>query len=64
MTISEICIRRPIFTWVLVAIPVVLGGVAYFGLGVDLFPKVDFPVVLHNRQPSPRPHRGNGNKRY
>ncbi|MBI3838385.1 MAG: efflux RND transporter permease subunit [Planctomycetia bacterium] len=45
MTISEICIRRPVFTWVLVAIPVVLGAVSYFELGVDLFPKVDFPVV-------------------
>ncbi len=27
------------------AIPIVLGIVAYFELGVDLFPKVDFPVV-------------------
>ncbi len=45
MNISEICIRRPVFTWVLVGIPVVLGIVAYFELGVDLFPKVDFPVV-------------------
>lgn len=45
MTISEICIRRPIFTWVLVSAPVVLGLVSYFKLGVDLFPKVDFPVV-------------------
>jgi HAE1 family hydrophobic/amphiphilic exporter-1 len=45
MSISEICIRRPVFTWVLVAIPVVLGLVAYNELGVDLFPKVDFPVI-------------------
>src|SRR5438876_339835 len=45
MTISEVCIRRPVFTWVLVAAPVVLGVVSYFELGVDLFPKVDFPVV-------------------
>src|SRR5262245_32535891 len=45
MSISEICIRRPVFTWVLVGIPVVLGVVAFFDLGVDLFPKVDFPVV-------------------
>ncbi|MCC6510062.1 MAG: efflux RND transporter permease subunit [Pirellulaceae bacterium] len=45
MSISDICIRRPVFTWVLMAIPVVLGIVAYFELGVDLFPKVDFPVV-------------------
>jgi HAE1 family hydrophobic/amphiphilic exporter-1 len=45
MSISDICIRRPVFTWVLVAIPVVLGLVSYFELGVDLFPKVDFPVI-------------------
>ncbi len=44
MTISEVCIRRPVFTWVLVMIPVVLGIVAYNSLGVDLFPNVDFPV--------------------
>lgn len=45
MSVSDLCIRRPVFTWVLMAIPVVLGIVAYFELGVDLFPKVDFPVV-------------------
>lgn len=45
MSISDICIRRPVFTWVLVAIPVVLGLVSYNELGVDLFPKVDFPVI-------------------
>ena len=45
MTLSDVCIRRPVFTWVLVAIPVVLGLVAYTELSVDLFPKVDFPVI-------------------
>jgi len=45
MNLSEICIRRPVFTWVLVAIPVVLGVVSYFSLGVDLFPKVDLSAV-------------------
>src|SRR5580658_3113878 len=44
MTLSDICIKRPVFTWVLVAIPVVLGLVSYGELGVDLFPDVDFPV--------------------
>ena len=44
MSISDICIRRPVFTWVLVASPVVLGILSYFRLGVDLFPNVDFPV--------------------
>jgi HAE1 family hydrophobic/amphiphilic exporter-1 len=45
MTISDVCIRRPVFTWVLVSIPVVLGIVSYVLLGVDLFPKADIPVV-------------------
>ncbi len=44
MTLSDICIKRPVFTWVLVAIPVVLGIVSYGELGVNLFPDVDFPV--------------------
>ena len=45
MTISEVCIRRPVFTWVLVTIPVVLGAFSYFELGVNMLPKVNFPVV-------------------
>jgi hydrophobic/amphiphilic exporter-1 (mainly G- bacteria), HAE1 family len=45
MTLSEVCIRRPVFTWVLVSVPVVLGIVSYALLGVDLFPKADIPVV-------------------
>ena len=48
MHISELCIRRPIFTWVLVSAPVVLGLASYFRLGVDLFPKIDFPVLTIN----------------
>ncbi len=44
MTLSDLCINRPVFTWVLVAIPVVMGLVSYNELGVDLFPDVDFPV--------------------
>jgi len=45
MTVSDVCIKRPVFTWVLVAIPIVLGLVSYNRLGVDLFPNVDFPVA-------------------
>jgi len=44
LNISEICIRRPVFTWVLMLLPVVLGIFSYFSLGVDQFPNVDFPV--------------------
>ncbi|MBC7925062.1 MAG: efflux RND transporter permease subunit [Bryobacteraceae bacterium] len=43
--LAEICIRRPVFATMLVMMLVVLGLDSYRKLGVDLFPKVDFPVV-------------------
>jgi HAE1 family hydrophobic/amphiphilic exporter-1 len=43
--LAEISIRRPVFASVLVLALVVVGGFAYFTLGVDRFPKVDFPNV-------------------
>lgn len=46
MTIWELCIRRPVFTVMLISAPVVLGLAAYPRLGVDLFPNVDLPVVV------------------
>lgn len=46
MSIWDICIRRPIFTAMLVSAPLVLGLAAYKKLGVDLFPNVDLPVVI------------------
>ncbi len=46
MSIWEICIRRPVFTAMLLAAPLVLGIASYFRLGVDLFPNVDLPVVV------------------
>ena len=44
--IWDICIRRPIFTLMLILAPVVLGVASYFRLGVELFPNVDVPVVV------------------
>lgn len=46
MTLWELCIRRPIFTAMLVSAPLVLGLAAYGKLGVDLFPNVDLPIVV------------------
>ncbi len=43
--LAEICVRRPVFASVLILSLVVVGTFAYFTLGVDLFPKVDFPVI-------------------
>src|SRR5262245_42779513 len=44
--IWDICIRRPVFTTMLVLGPVVLGLASYQRLGVELFPNVDVPVVV------------------
>lgn len=46
MTIWDVCIKRPVFTVMLVAAPLVLGLVAYPMLGVDLLPNVELPVVV------------------
>ena len=46
MAIWDICIRRPVFTAMLVLGPVVLGIASYTRLGVELFPNVDVPVVV------------------
>ncbi|HVK13391.1 MAG TPA: efflux RND transporter permease subunit [Gemmataceae bacterium] len=45
MAIWDICIRRPVFTAMLVTAPIVLGLASYLRLGVELFPNVDMPLV-------------------
>jgi HAE1 family hydrophobic/amphiphilic exporter-1 len=43
--LAEICIKRPVFATMLILMLVVLGLDSYRKLGVDLFPKIDFPTV-------------------
>ncbi|MFB3819368.1 MAG: efflux RND transporter permease subunit [Candidatus Methylomirabilales bacterium] len=43
--LAEVSVRRPVFASVLVLSLVIVGLFSYFRLGVDLFPKVDFPIV-------------------
>ena len=43
--LAELCVRRPVFAAVLVLIPVIFGAFGYTRLGVDRFPKIDFPFV-------------------
>ena len=43
--LAQICIRRPVFATMLILALVVLGLNAYRVLGVDLFPKIEFPTV-------------------
>ncbi|MCA9563859.1 MAG: efflux RND transporter permease subunit, partial [Myxococcales bacterium] len=45
MKISDISIRRPVFTAMIMLAIGVFGAVTYSRLAVDLFPDVDFPVV-------------------
>jgi hydrophobic/amphiphilic exporter-1 (mainly G- bacteria), HAE1 family len=44
--LAEVCVKRPVFTGVLMLVIVVLGGVGYTRLGLDQFPNVDLPFVL------------------
>lgn len=44
--LARVCVRRPVFTWVMMLSLVVIGGASFFGLGVDRFPKIDFPVIV------------------
>ncbi len=43
--LAQICIRRPVFATMLILALVVMGLDAYRKLGVDFFPKVEFPIV-------------------
>jgi len=43
--LSNISVRRPVFATVLILVFVVVGIVGYKRLGVDKFPKVDFPMI-------------------
>jgi hydrophobic/amphiphilic exporter-1 (mainly G- bacteria), HAE1 family len=43
--LAELSIKRPVFASVLVLSLVVVGVFSYFNLGVDRFPKVEFPTV-------------------
>src|SRR5688572_32294347 len=43
--LADICVRRPIFATMLIAVLVVAGGAGYSNLGIDRFPQVDLPTV-------------------
>ncbi|TWU32536.1 efflux RND transporter permease subunit [Novipirellula artificiosorum] len=45
MRISELCINRPVMTTMAVLALIVFGGISYMGIGSNMFPDVDVPVV-------------------
>src|SRR5215212_6143367 len=46
MSLPELCIKRPVFTTMLILLPVTLGLFSYINMGTDLFPNVDLPIVI------------------
>ncbi|MFN7700233.1 MAG: efflux RND transporter permease subunit, partial [Deltaproteobacteria bacterium] len=56
--LAEVCVKRPVFTWVLMLTLVVVGGVSFLGLGVDRFPNIDVPIVIvTTRMPGASPEQ-------
>ena len=54
--LAALCVRRPVFATVLILVLVVFGVFSYLKLGLDRFPKVDFPIVtVTTRQPGAAP---------
>jgi HAE1 family hydrophobic/amphiphilic exporter-1 len=56
VTLSDVSIRRPILTWMMVLALLVFGVLGFVRLGVDQFPNLEFPVltvqaVLHGATP-------------
>ena len=46
MKLADLCIRRPVFATMLIGFLVALGVFSYRQLAVDLFPNIDFPIVI------------------
>src|SRR6202167_4708604 len=44
--LASLCVRQPVLTWVLMLVFIVIGTFGYSSLGVDQFPKIDFPAIV------------------
>src|SRR5687768_237237 len=45
MNITEVCIRKPVFAWMIMAATILFGAVAATRIGISQFPDVDFPTI-------------------
>jgi HAE1 family hydrophobic/amphiphilic exporter-1 len=45
MTLSDVAIKRPVFISMTIIAIVILGIVSMMKIGIDLFPRVEFPVI-------------------
>ena len=46
MKISEISVKRPVFATMMIGALLVVGLFSYYALSVDMYPDVDFPIVV------------------
>jgi len=45
VTLSDVSIRRPVLTWMMMLALTVFGVLGYERLGMDQFPSMDLPVL-------------------
>lgn len=45
MNLTEVCVRKPVLAWMLMASTIVFGIVALSRIGISQFPDVDFPTI-------------------
>ncbi|MCY1036663.1 efflux RND transporter permease subunit [Corallococcus sp. BB11-1] len=45
MNITEVCIKKPVFAWMIMAATIIFGLVAAQRIGISQFPDVDFPTI-------------------
>ncbi|HEX8152385.1 MAG TPA: efflux RND transporter permease subunit, partial [Thermoanaerobaculia bacterium] len=45
MKITDVCIKNPVFAWMIMLATVLFGGVAASRIGISQFPDVDFPTI-------------------
>ena len=56
--LASLCVRRPVFAWVLILSLTVVGLFAFGRLGVDRFPNVDIPTIsVTTRLPGAAPEQ-------
>ena len=48
MNFTEICIKKPVLAWMLMAATILFGAVAFNRIGISQFPDVDFPTISLN----------------
>ena len=48
MKITEVCVKKPVLAWMMMAATIVFGIVAGLRIGISQFPDVDFPTISVN----------------